>query len=161
LSNPYNAQNNRKTALGTCHISVADSERAAPTFGAARTAGGGPALIPRPSTPRWPTPTAARNLGKALVCLKPVYEMHNMNDVNPPPGPASDNPNFQDGWIISIMFFRGRYLSGGTTNWTDVLSSFSNDPEGDSLGSVANACYVNYTWWEALKNDPYLAGWAL
>ena len=103
----------------------------------------------------------ALNLGKALVCLKPVYDLHNTNDVNPPPGPGSDNPNFKDGWITSILFFRGRYLSGGVTNWTDVPSHFSNDPEGDTLGSVNTPAYVNYTWWEALKNDPYLAGWGL
>jgi len=104
----------------------------------------------------------ALNLGKALVCLKPVPEMHNKNDVNPPPGPASDNVNFQDGWITSIMIFRGRYLtSSGTTNWTDVPPSFSNDPEGDTLGSVANPTYVDYTWWEGTKNDPYMAGFSV
>lgn len=103
----------------------------------------------------------AMNLGNALVCLKPIYDLHNTNDVNPPPGPGSDNPNFQDGWTTSVMFFRGRYISGTTTNWTDVPSNFSNDPEGDSLGTVGNAKYVNYTWWEASKNDPWLSGWAL
>ncbi len=131
---------------------------------------GNSSLFTFPGGDTYPTPLLddmtdanrrASNLGKALVCLKPVYEMHNKNDVNPPPGPASDNVGFQDGWITSILFFRGRYLAGGVTNWTDVPSSFSNDPEGDVLGSVATPAYVNYTWWEGLKNDPYLAGWGL
>jgi hypothetical protein len=131
---------------------------------------GNSSLFYFPGGDTYPTPLYAEmadanrralNLGKALVCLKPVYELHNTNDVSPPPGPGSDNPYFQDGWITSIMFLRGRYLSGGVTNWTDVPGSFSNDPEGDVLGSVANPNYVNYTWWEAKKNDPYSAGWAL
>ena len=131
---------------------------------------GNSSLFTFPGGDTYPTPLydemtdanrRALNLGKALVCLKPVYEMHNKNDVNPPPGPASDNPAFQDGWITSMLFFRGRYLSGGVTNWTDVPSSFSNDPEGDVNGSVATRTYVNYTWWESLKNDPYLVGWGL
>ena len=131
---------------------------------------GNSSLFTTPGGDTYPTPLyyemcdanrRALNLGRALVCLKPVYELHNTNDVSPPPGPGSDNPNFQDGWVTSIMFFRGRYLTSTGTNWTTVPDHFSNDPEGDQNGSVNTRTYVNYTWWEALKNDPYLAGWAL
>lgn len=50
---------------------------------------------PLPLAFSWSPPgLRALNLGKALVCLKPVYELRNANNVNPPPGPGSGNPNF-------------------------------------------------------------------
>src|SRR6185369_4874378 len=50
----------------------------------------------------------AINLGKALVRLTPVYDLHNTNTVTPPPGPGSDDPAFPNGYTTSIMFIRGR-----------------------------------------------------
>ncbi|HEY5913494.1 MAG TPA: hypothetical protein VJA21_23145 [Verrucomicrobiae bacterium] len=104
----------------------------------------------------------ALNLGKALVCLKPVYELHNQNDVNPPLGPVSADPCvcFQDGMVSSILFVRGRYLAGGVTNWTDLPNSFQSDPQAASA-NPASPSATSYSWWEYQKNDPYLAGWVV
>ena len=104
----------------------------------------------------------ARNLGKALVCLKPIYELHNQLDVNPPPGPASGDPCacFVDGCVSSIMILRGRYLSGGVTNFTTLPDSFLSDPQA----AGANPAVVGstaYSWWEYQKNDPYFTGWVV
>jgi hypothetical protein len=98
----------------------------------------------------------ARNLGRALGRLTPVYDLHNPNTPSPPPGPASDDPNFPNGYTTSIMFLRGKILSGGMTNFTAVPNSFLNDP---STQNPANPTGIGYTWWEADKNDPYLRGW--
>ena len=100
----------------------------------------------------------ARNLGKALVYLKPVYDLHNTNTVTPPPGPGSDDPTFPNGYTTSMMFFRGKIFSGGVTNFTPVPNSFLNDP---STQNPANPTGIGYTWWEFNKNDPYLTGWAV
>jgi hypothetical protein len=93
----------------------------------------------------------ALNLGKALMCLKPIYEMHNPNDVNPPPGPASSDPTFPDGYVTSILFLKGQYLSGGVTNTTALPNSFLDDPQAPT----------SYSWWEFQKNDPYWTGWGV
>jgi hypothetical protein len=98
----------------------------------------------------------AINLGKALVRLKPAYDLHNTNTVSPPPGPGSDDPNFPNGYTTSILFLRGKTFSGGVTNFTPVPNSFLNDP---STQNPANPTGIGYTWWELAKNDPYLAGW--
>jgi hypothetical protein len=101
----------------------------------------------------------ALNLGKALMCLKPVPEMHNPNDVNPPPGPASAYTNFADGTVTSIMIERGRLLSGGVTNATALPNSFANSPA--SIGSLTNPASLIYSWWESGRNDPYFTGWGV
>jgi hypothetical protein len=101
----------------------------------------------------------ALNLGKALMCLKPIYEMHNPNDVNPPPGPASSDPNIPDGIVTSIMILRGRYVSGGVTNATTMPNSFTIDPQEQS--NAANPTSLMYSWWESDKNDPYFRGWSV
>jgi hypothetical protein len=103
----------------------------------------------------------ALNLGKALMCLKPVYEMHNQNDVNPPPGLASGDPCacLLDGTVTSMMFLRGRYISGGVTNATTLPNSFTIDPQEQT--NPANPNSLMYSWWESGKNDPYLAGWVV
>ena len=90
----------------------------------------------------------ALNLGRSLVCLKPVYDLHNTNDVNPPPGPGSVNPNFPDGTTTSILILKG---NPGTTNATAEPIGFQDNP------STPNS----YSWFESAKNDPYLAGWAV
>jgi hypothetical protein len=99
------------------------------------------------------------NLGKALMCLKPVYEMHNSADVNPPPGPASAYPSFIDGTVSGIMIMRGRIMSGGVTNATALPNSFFNSPA--SAGNPANPTSLIYSWWESAKNDPYFTGWGV
>lgn len=93
----------------------------------------------------------ALNLGKALMCLKPIYEMHNPNDTNPPPGTASGDPNFSDGYVTSVLFLKGQYLSGGVTNSTALPNSFRDDPQVPT----------SYSWWEFQKNDPYWTGWVV
>ena len=101
----------------------------------------------------------AFNLGKALICLKPVYEMHNSTDASPPPGPASAYPSFADGTVSSIMIMRGRIMSGGVTNATALPISFANSPA--STGNPANPTSLIYSWWESNKNDPYFTGWGV
>jgi hypothetical protein len=100
----------------------------------------------------------ASNLGKALVRLTPIYDMHNPGTVNPPPGPASGDPNFPNSTTTSIMFFRGKYLSGGVTNFNGWPISFAADPQSQN---PANPTGIGYTWWESDKNDPYLRGWTI
>ncbi len=101
----------------------------------------------------------AFNLGKTLICLKPVPEMHNPDDVNPPPGPASAYSSFVDGNVTSIMIERGRLISGGVTNATPLPNSFAASPA--SATNAANPTALIYTWWESGKNDPYLTGWGV
>lgn len=102
----------------------------------------------------------AKNLGKALVCLQPVYDLHNPNDSNPPPGPASGNVNFPDGYTTSMMLVRGHYIGGGVTNFSAPPNSFLADPDVASA-NPANPGSLSYTWWEADKNDLYLRGWVV
>lgn len=103
----------------------------------------------------------AINLGKALVYLKPVYDLHNQNDVSLPPGPASSDPCacFQDGYTTGIMFLQGRLISSGVTNATPLPISFIADPEEQT--NPANPSALIYSWWEFGKNDPYLSGWGV
>jgi hypothetical protein len=101
----------------------------------------------------------ALNLGKTLMCLKPVPNMHNPTDVNPPPGPASAYSSFVDGIVTGIMIERGRLISGGVTNATPLPNSFANQPSGTP--NPANPTALIYSWWEYQKNDPYLTGWAV
>jgi hypothetical protein len=106
----------------------------------------------------------AQNLGKALVLLKPIYDLHNTNPAyfpnGFPPGPASNDPNFPtNAPTTGIMFLRGKYLSGGVTNFTAVPTSFMADP--DIAGSNPAGTGQAYTWWEADKNDTYLRGWVV
>src|SRR5258706_6643749 len=104
----------------------------------------------------------AQNLGKALVLLTPIYEMHNQNDVNPPPGAASGDPCacLVDGNVTSMMILRGRYLSGGVTNFTDLPNSFQLDPQAAAANpAIPNS--TSYSWWEFTKNDPWWTGWTV
>lgn len=101
----------------------------------------------------------AQNLGRALVCLKPIYDLHNPADSPAPPGPVSTGPNFPDGTTTSIMILQGRYLTGTTTNVTPPPISFQADPQQNT--NVANPASLFYTWWEFAKNDPYLNGWSV
>jgi hypothetical protein len=93
----------------------------------------------------------AQNFGKALVRLAPILDMHNPNDVNPPPGPASTDPTFPDGITTSMYILRGKTLSGGTTNINPLPNSFQSDPQAPN----------SYSWWEYQINDPYLNGWSV
>jgi hypothetical protein len=101
----------------------------------------------------------AANLGKALMCLQPVYDMHNPNDASPPPGPASGYSTFPDGTVTSIMIIRGRVVSSGVTNATALPNSFAGQPNGTP--NPANPAALIYTWWESTKNDPYLTGFGV
>jgi len=93
----------------------------------------------------------ARNLGRALVCLKPVDDLHNPAASPAPAGPASDNKNFPPSSTTGILFLKGAQISGGTTNTTPLPISFYNDPDAPN----------SYSWWEFGKNDPYLTGWSV
>lgn len=100
----------------------------------------------------------ASNLGKALMRLTPVFDMHNASTTNPPPGQASTDPNFQNGTTTSIMWLQGRFLDNGTTNLNVLpLYDFVNDPQ--ETGNPANQNNAYYSWWEFTKNDPYFNGW--
>jgi hypothetical protein len=101
----------------------------------------------------------ARNLGRALTGLKPIYDLHNPNNTNPPAGPASGDPSFPDGYTTSIMFLRGKTLSGGVTNFTPLPNSFYPDPDSASFNPAGTG--IPYSWWEYQKNDPYLNGWSV
>lgn len=102
----------------------------------------------------------ASNLGKALIRLTPVFDMHNTNTTTPPPGPGSTDPNFVNGTTTSIMWLQGRYLSSGTTNLNTLpLYDFVNDPQ--ETGNPANQNNAYYSWWEFAKNDPYFSGWVV
>jgi hypothetical protein len=57
------------------------------------------------------------------------------------------------------MFLRGKYISGGVTNFTAVPNSFIADPDVASSNPAGTG--QAYTWWEAGKNDPYLRGWVV
>lgn len=90
----------------------------------------------------------AQILGRSLACLQPVYDLHNPNDANPPPGPASAYTSFQDGTTTSILILKG---NPGTTNDTPEPTGFA-----DSV-----AAPKSYSWWEFKANDPYLNGWTV
>jgi hypothetical protein len=70
--------------------------------------------------------------------------------VNPPPGPASTDPNFPDGTTTGMMILRGKN-SAGTTNGIPI--GFQSDPQAVPA--------LQYSWWEFQKNDPYLNGWGV
>jgi hypothetical protein len=105
----------------------------------------------------------AQNFGRALLQLTPVYDLHNTNAAyypsGFPPGPGSDYPTFPPGSTTSIMFLRGKTLSGGVTNFTPVPSGFTADPDVASSNPAGTG--QAYSWWEANKNDPYLRGWVV
>jgi hypothetical protein len=85
-------------------------------------------------------------LGRSLACMQPVYDLHNTNDVNPPPGPGSANPSFVDGTTTSILILKGN----------PTTSSNTPEPIGfvDAPGETKS-----WSWWEFKANDPYLNGW--
>jgi hypothetical protein len=95
----------------------------------------------------------AMNLGKALMRLTPISDMHNPNDSNPPPGPASTDVAFPDGITTSMMILKGKSVSGGTTNFNPLPDGFPSDPQ--------ETASLQYSWWEFTKNDPFLNGWAV
>jgi hypothetical protein len=103
----------------------------------------------------------AQIFGRTLACLQPIYDLHNQNQVNPPPGPASGDPCacLAQGTTTSIMILEGKYISGGVTNVTSPPISFQADPQQST--NPNNPANLFYTWWESGKNDPYLNGWAV
>jgi hypothetical protein len=104
----------------------------------------------------------ARNFGRALVCLKPVLDLHNQSMTNPPPpGPVSTDPCACLGPAVttSIMFLQGRVINGGVTNASPLPGSFQPDPA--SSPNPANPANLIYSWWEFGTNDPYLNGWGV
>ncbi len=88
-----------------------------------------------------------RNLGRALVQLKPVYDIHNAADTNPPPGPASIYSFFPDGTTTSILILKSN--PGASTGGLPI--GFQDHP-----GLPKSA-----SWWEADANDPYFRGWSV
>jgi hypothetical protein len=102
----------------------------------------------------------AQNLGRALMCLQPIYDIHNQSQTNPaPPGPVSSDPCgcLAQGTTTSIMLLQGHYLSGGVTNISPPPISFQADPQ-TTPNNPANPANSFYTWWEQGKNDPWLKG---
>ena len=103
----------------------------------------------------------ARIFGKALVCLTPLYDIHNQNNTNPPPGPASTDPCacLAPSVTTSIMFLQGRLFNGSATNATPLPVGFQADPA--SSPNPTNANSLIYSWWEFGVNDPWLTGWSV
>jgi hypothetical protein len=78
----------------------------------------------------------ARNLGKALVRLKPV----------------SNTPIDGGQPTTDIQIIRGKHSTGpGTSAPNDIPIGFIPDPHAPN----------SYTDWEADRNDPYLRGWVV
>ena len=75
-----------------------------------------------------------RNLGKALVRLKPI----------------EDAPS-RDRFTTGVMFIRGKHLDGAGNA---VLNEVP-------VGFVADAADAGYTDWKSDRNDPYLRGWGV
>ena len=105
----------------------------------------------------------ALNLGRALMALRPAYDLHNTNPAlypnGFPPGPGSDISTFPPGITTSIEFLRGKYLSGGVTNFNPVPNSFQVAPAAANFNPAGTS--ISFTWWESGKNDPYLRGWSV
>ena len=120
---------------------------------------GASSLFTRPGGDSNPTPlyqdqklvnTRLKNWSNTLTRLTPIYDLHNPNDANPPPGPASTDVNFPDGTTTSMMILRGKN-SAGTTNGIPI--GFQSDPQAVPT--------LQYSWWEFQKNDPYFNGWGV
>jgi len=73
----------------------------------------------------------ARNLGRALVRLKPIAEQSS-----------------GDGHTTGMMIVRGKTVTGGTTNLNSIPVGFIADPQAPT----------GYTDWTFALNDPYLSG---
>ena len=80
----------------------------------------------------------ARNLGKALVRLKPVADSN-----------MTDGQVTTDGHTTGIQIIRGQHLDGTTT-------VFNALPSGFNVDSAAQG----YSDWEFARNDPYFSGWS-
>jgi hypothetical protein len=89
-----------------------------------------------------------KNWSNALVRLKPIADLHNASNPNPPAGPASDYPTFPDGTTTSIMILKGKNAAGASNG---LPIGFQDDYDAPA----------SYSWWEYQKNDPYLNGWGV
>ncbi|MEO6434696.1 MAG: hypothetical protein ABIP55_02900, partial [Tepidisphaeraceae bacterium] len=91
----------------------------------------------------------ALNLGKALVHLTPIHDLRPKPVGEAPSIFTSDDPNFPASTTTSILFHRGRFGGGSSSEVYPLPIGFVADPAAPST----------YSWWEFGKNDPYLTGW--
>jgi hypothetical protein len=87
-----------------------------------------------------------RNLGKALVRLKPVSE-----------SPLSDGKPTGDSRITSILFICGQHIEQGQPAFNAIPTDFHVDAQ--AARDKRHADRGAYSDWEVGRNDPYLSGW--
>ncbi len=87
-----------------------------------------------------------RNLGKALVRLKPI-----------PESKTSDGKPTGDSRVTSIMFISGQHMENGKPVYNALPTDFHVDAQAPR--ETARSDRGGYSDWEAGRNDPYLSGW--
>jgi hypothetical protein len=87
-----------------------------------------------------------RNLGKALVRLKPIAE-----------SPVSDGKPTGDSRITSIVFISGQHMEKGKATYNALPTDFHVDAQAPR--DAAHGDRGGYSDWEVGRNDPYLSGW--
>jgi hypothetical protein len=87
-----------------------------------------------------------RNLGTALVHLKPIAE-----------SPMSDDKPTGDSRITSIVFICGQHMENGKPTYNSLPTDFHVDAQ--ALREAAHGDRGGYSDWEVGRNDPYLSGW--
>jgi hypothetical protein len=87
-----------------------------------------------------------RNLGKALVRLKPV-----------PESPKSDGKPTGDSRITSILFICGQHVEQHGPAFNALPTDFHVDAQAPR--DKTHADRGGYSDWEVGRNDPYLSGW--
>ncbi len=87
-----------------------------------------------------------RNLGKALVRLKPIAE-----------SPKSDGKPTGDSRITSIMFICGQHMENGKAAYNALPTDFHVD--GQAPRDASHTDRGGYSDWEVGRNDPFLSGW--
>lgn len=82
----------------------------------------------------------ARNLGKALVRLKPIDESK-----------MTDGKATTDSRVTGILFIRGQHMEDGKPAFNALPTDFHVDAQSHDA----------YSDWEMGRNDPYLSGFAV
>lgn len=87
-----------------------------------------------------------RNLGKALVRLKPI-----------PDSPNSDGKPTGDSRVTSIMFICGQHMENGKPAYNALPTDVHVDAQAPR--DPAHGDRGGYSDWEVGRNDPYFGGW--
>jgi hypothetical protein len=93
-----------------------------------------------------------RNLGKALVRVKPIAE-----------SPQSDGKPTGDSRVTSIFFICGQHMEGEGTARKPAYNALPTDFHVDAQAphDAAHGDRGAYSDWEIGRNDPYLSGWSV